>query len=355
MNHLETGDLRRLIDEPENFSQEEREHSRTCSRCAAERKALTADAAVVGRYLSGEPRTRGAMPRRGLSAALLAVAAVLAVAFFASPLGSYAKGFLTIFQPKQFTAVDVSAGDQRSFRDLTSLDAFGTRRLVRIAHGKDVASWSQAQSAVDFALRRPGLLPAAVAGKVRYAVHTPAELDFTFSAAKARAFAARSKRPLAPLPSHLDGTVLRLAIGPMLIVSYGTPPRAGAGENGSRRRSAGAPDDFVIVVQSRLPSVRSTGASLAEMESFMLSTPGVSPQFAARIRALGDLSQTLPIPYRPDKQTSQRVTVDGVSGLALGDNTGLGSGVIWQKNGILYGVAGTLSQDAALAIADGMH
>lgn len=345
MKHLETGELRRLLDEPESLSAQDREHAGTCPRCALESRTLASNASFAAGYFNGEPVRPVPAVRRGFVAVWIALAAVLALAFFASPLGSYAKGFLTIFQPKAFTAVAVRTADQHPFRDLKQLDAFGTHRLILVAKSRRVASWAQAQSSVGFTVRRPGAIPANIANIVTYDVHTPAQFDFTFNAAKARAFATRSKNRLPPLPANLDGTVLSVRIGSMVIASYGKPPRT----------TRGAPGDFVIVVQSQLPSVRSTGASLAELEDYVLATPGISPEFAARIRALGDLSQTLPIPYRPDKQTSTQVSVDGVTGLALGDNTGLGSGVIWQKGGILYGVAGTLPENAAVAIANGMH
>jgi hypothetical protein len=38
--------------------------------------------------------------------------------------------------------------------------------------------------------------------------------------------------------------------------------------------------------------------------------------------------------------------------VAVGDNTGLGAGVIWIKGGLVYGVAGTLKQKAILDIAN---
>ncbi|MDQ2664131.1 MAG: DUF4367 domain-containing protein [Candidatus Eremiobacteraeota bacterium] len=341
MNHFETGDLRRLLDEPEAFGASEREHARTCAQCSKESARLAVDAAVAARYFSGN-QMQPTVRRSRLATAGLAAAAVLAFALLLSPLGSYAKGFLTIFQPKQFTAIDIRTGDQHAFADLAQLDAFGTHRFVRVSPDKRVASLAQAQHAVDFALLKPGPVSAGVAGPARYEVSGPSEFDFTFSAAKARAFAGRSKKRMVQIPLNLDGTKLRVTIGPMVVARYGRWVKAERGP-------------FVTVVQSRLPTIRSTGATLAELENYMLSTPGVSPQFAARIRALGDLSETLPIPYRPDKQTAQHVSVDGVTGLVVGDNTGLGAGVIWQKNGLLYGVAGTLSQDDALSIANGMH
>jgi len=44
--------------------------------------------------------------------------------------------------------------------------------------------------------------------------------------------------------------------------------------------------------------------------------------------------------------------VQGVDGIALGDNTGVGAGVIWIKNGVVYGVVGTIKQSDALTVAN---
>jgi hypothetical protein len=49
------------------------------------------------------------------------------------------------------------------------------------------------------------------------------------------------------------------------------------------------------------------------------------------------------------------VTVQGVQGLAVGDSTGLGSVVIWEKDGIIYGVGGPLTEDQVLDIANSLH
>jgi hypothetical protein len=49
------------------------------------------------------------------------------------------------------------------------------------------------------------------------------------------------------------------------------------------------------------------------------------------------------------------VQVQGTSGLAVGDNTGIGSGVIWEKDGVVYGVAGALPESQILAIANSLQ
>ena len=40
--------------------------------------------------------------------------------------------------------------------------------------------------------------------------------------------------------------------------------------------------------------------------------------------------------------------------MALGDNTGVGSGVVWVKDGFVYLVAGSLKQSDAINIANNL-
>jgi len=47
--------------------------------------------------------------------------------------------------------------------------------------------------------------------------------------------------------------------------------------------------------------------------------------------------------------------VQGVQGVFVGDSTGLGSALIWSKDGMVFGVAGTLSEAEILAVANSLH
>jgi hypothetical protein len=48
------------------------------------------------------------------------------------------------------------------------------------------------------------------------------------------------------------------------------------------------------------------------------------------------------------------VSVHGVTGLFIGDSTGLGSAVIWQQNGLVYLVGGTLTEAETMAVANSL-
>jgi hypothetical protein len=111
----------------------------------------------------------------------------------------------------------------------------------------------------------------------------------------------------------------------------------------------------LVIGEMRAPTIASTGVTVQEMENYVLSLPGVTPGLANAIRSIGDPTKTLPIPIPAGAAQSHAVTIQGVQGVAVGDSTGLGSGVVWEKDGIIYGVAGTQTEDAILATANSLH
>jgi hypothetical protein len=158
--------------------------------------------------------------------------------------------------------------------------------------------------------------------------------------------------------SSADGWVVANGSGsgeqPHMIV-FGTSAagsRAFRGSHGAQMVSATMP---LVVVQMPVPQIASTGVSVQRIVSYMLNAPGIPPRVAAAFGALGDMSTTLPIPVPIDKAFSQPVIVDGVGGVGIGDNTGLGASVIWQKNGMLYAVFATQPARTVLAIANSLR
>jgi hypothetical protein len=110
----------------------------------------------------------------------------------------------------------------------------------------------------------------------------------------------------------------------------------------------------VFVGVAKAPTVGSDGATVAEIQGYLLSQPTVSPALAAQIRAMGDPASTLPVPIPVGQAAAKNVGVHGTTGLFVGDSTGLGSGVLWQQNGLVYIVAGTLTEAETLAIANSL-
>ena len=91
--------------------------------------------------------------------------------------------------------------------------------------------------------------------------------------------------------------------------------------------------------------------TVRQLENYLLSVPGIPAGVASEIRALGNPTQTIPVPIPVDLASGSSVNINGASGLLIGDSTGLGSAVIWQHNGVVYAIAGTVSSNEALAVA----
>jgi hypothetical protein len=119
--------------------------------------------------------------------------------------------------------------------------------------------------------------------------------------------------------------------------------------NGASSQDMNLPE--LIVAKSAVPVVTSTQVTAKQLEDYILSIPGLSPSLAAAIRSIGDPATTLPIPVPVEYATATKVSVNGDHGVALGDNTGLGSGVIWIHKANVFVVAGPLKQADGLTIA----
>jgi len=300
------------------------------------------------------PVTRGgSAPRRGaVNIWLRGLAAAATVALVATLLtvSGLAETLLTIFEPKQLVAVPITVTD---LSGAASFGAYGTLTWTEQPKPYDVPDIRTAAHDSGMTVLVPGNLPAGV-GAPHYGVMNKTTATFTFSADRTRQSAAAQQRTPPPMPANIDGSRLFITGGPAVVAYYAdsTTPTGATGVSGASP-FAGMPK--LIVAQGRPPVVQSDGVTVEQLQSYLLAQPGISPQLAAQIRAIKDPSSTLPVPIPVDMATSKKVTVQGVEGIFVGDSTGLGSALIWQKDGIVYGVAGTLTESQVLAVANSLH
>jgi hypothetical protein len=279
----------------------------------------------------------------------LAAAACIVLALALTPAGGYANAFLTIFQPKTFTSIGISRLDSEQLRLAPKLTDFGSFRGGHPQRA-NVATLAAAARVAGFRARTIPASAALPAGGPHYAVLRGWTVSFTFSAAKAAAYERRFHRRLAPMPAGLDGTTIRAAMGPGIVTIYGSDWTHGGG-----RRARPAPDTTAAFVQMKPPHVTSTGASLDVLAGYLLSLPNVPADVAAQLRRISDPSSTLPIPIPIDRAAASSIRIDGTNGLAIGDDTGLGAVVLWQKDGVLYAIGGPLEERTAIALGDAVR
>lgn len=363
MAHLSDGTLRRMVDEPLAIADSDRRHYRACSHCQEQgaqiaalagttarifgaapapldtarafaqvgrRVALQGSAAHAGRW--SLPRTlRHAVRPAGGVAAALALVGALAL----TPAGSLAQSLITIFQPQQISTVQVTTHD---LRQLSGLARYGTFHAPARVHTQRVGSAAAASVASGMTVLVPSILPSGVVNAPQYQVMPGTTASFTFSAAKAHQAALRSGKAAPPMPARINGSTLQVTVGTAVAATYGT------GE---------LPD--LVVGQMAAPKIMSTGVTVKELEDYVLKLPDVPSTLATQLRNLGDPTTTLPLPIPVDMAQSEKVSVQGVEGVAIGDQTGAGSVVIWEKNGMIYGVGGPLKESDVLAAANSLH
>ena len=373
MAHLTEGTLRRKFDDEDVLTDSEARHFSTCTECQARYSAMADDARAVATALavpelkvdvaSAFNRVRSAptaQPRFGIRLPLLSPASrpafgalVAAVVIMALVVTGAADNLLKVFSPQRVQTVSVSVADLQS---LSGLQDYGTFAWTKQPTPEIVTSAAEAASVSGLRLPIVGTLPSGVSSTVTYAAMPQAVGVFTFDAAKAQAAAAKAGKTMPKMPAGMDGSTLTVTVGPAVIEIYGNLG-AGAGIGTGEIDPSQLNLPQLIIGAATPPVVTSSGVTTQQLEDYLLAQPGMSPGLAAAIRSIKDPSTTLaiPIPVEISQLTAKDVQVQGVTGVALGDNTGLGAAVVWIKPPTIYAVAGTVKQSVILDVANHLH
>ena len=108
-----------------------------------------------------------------------------------------------------------------------------------------------------------------------------------------------------------------------------------------------------IAYRVRASFLPGPGATVAELEHYLLGLPFLPPGLASAIHQLGNPITTLPIPVLPGLGQSQTTTVNGDQAVLLGGDSQLLSAVIWEHQGTVRVVGGLLDPGTVEALARG--
>jgi hypothetical protein len=272
--------------------------------------------------------------------ALGGVAAALALTFaLATPEGqAAAAGFLAQFRSQRLAIVTFDPNQTRQ-TGLFRFEHLGSVKNNQPARPTEVANVQEAATRAGFAVLQPdpATLPAGAARTPTVRFSPASETRLTFDRQKARAYFDSINRKDLSLPEKLHGSTLVVALPPVVMLEYAASDKKPA----------------VMIGEAREVQVAVEGnASLDEVRNFLLGLPNVPPDLARQLRSIQDWTSTLPIPVPVDKMTWQETTIAGAPGYMLNDNTGLGSGVIWQRDGRILGVAGPMKATDLRRIAE---
>ena len=370
MRHLSDGTLRRIYDEPLALTSVDQAHFDGCAKCKARFESIANSARATAGLLSvpgftPEPavalrslqlrirrdevarpprwyeRWLGRTSPRWRPLATPAIAVVLAAALLSGVTATgVAQTIFRVFEPRTVAPVQVTSSDFPTTGVL--LDYGDVKWLPGPPKLQQLSDATAAATQSGLPVLMPASLPKGVSGPASFGVMSHAAGSLTFDAERLRASAASKGVRVNPMPAKINGSKLIVNGGPALVEVWGLSAN-----------TSEAQMPTLVIAQTKVPTVDSTGATAAELEAYLLSQPGVPPDIAAQIRALKDPSTTLPIPIPKGMATTEPVQVNGVQGLLI--KAVLGAGVVWQKNGVIYAVGGQLTPDQVLAIATTLH
>ena len=363
MRHPSEGVLRRLVDEPAGVTDDERAHIAGCPTCLHALDTARADAQLVGSALSApttrdldmgsawarlstaataaatsagparRPAVTAAARGRWRTAVRRPVVAALSAAVLVTGAGvAAANDWLPIFRAEQVDPIEVTTSELVQLPDLS---AYGDLEVTQQADPQAVADAAAARDLTGLDVPEVSALPEGVTGDPAYQAAGVMSAVFTFSAEKA-AQAAAAEGEVAPTPpAGLDGSRLRIQAGPGVAAIWSQP--------------TGVPT--LVVARVGAPTVDSSGVPFETVRDYLLSLPGLPDGLADQLRDLSADGATLPLPVPADLVTSSTADVDGVEATVLTSRNGLFAGVVWVEDGVMTGVAGTLSADELLSVA----
>ncbi|MGK5174069.1 hypothetical protein, partial [Geodermatophilus sp. CPCC 205761] len=259
-------------------------------------------------------------------------AAVAAVVLVGGAGVAAANDWLPIFQTERVDPVEVTSTDLVQVPDLS---AYGDLQITQEPDPEQVADAAAARERTGLAVPEVAELPEGVTGEPAYQAAGIVSATFTFSADKAAQAAAAEGEVLPPVPAGIDGSRLRLQAGPGVAAVWSQP--------------TGVPT--LVVARVGAPRVDSSGVPFETVRDYLLSLPGLPPGLADQLADLSADRGTLPLPVPAELVTTSEADVDGADATVLTSRNGLFAGVVWVEDGVMTGVAGSLSADELLSVA----
>lgn len=278
----------------------------------------------------------------------LAVAALAAVLLL-TPLRTAAAGLFDVFRVEKFAVITVDPS-KMPVRMEHRMDAAGAGHAARAGgkpnpdifgeyegplkpeKAKEVGSIQAASRSVGRDLATAG---ETLGGDDLTGVYVskPVTASYTFDTGKMRARLEEAGVEGIRVPQQLDGETFTFRAEPGVVARYG-------GEKSGVLFAQGPSPELTIP----------EGVNMDYLRQDFLTIPGLPADLVRQVQEIEDWQHTLIIPV-PANGSSRDVVIDGNEGVAISDAKGEYNAVLWQRDGQLYAVAGTLSAEEALDAA----
>jgi hypothetical protein len=278
----------------------------------------------------------------------LAGVLVLALLFSLAPVREAAAQLLGMFRVRKFAVIEFNPNQtQLDNRDLASnisnLLAENVTVLKEPGAPQTVATAAEASALASIPVRLPASLPAGVEAQPEIRVEDGGAVQIVVNRERAQALIELAGLTDVQLPQALDGATVTIEVPPVVLAQYG----AYGG-------------DFTLT-QMRSPAINlPPGVDLAQLGEAGLRLLGLSPEEARQFSRSIDWSSTLVIPLPTNVAEFRDVTVDGVNGVLITESrtySGYGGHyvLLWQKDDVVYSLAGRGDVEQLLTVANSLQ
>jgi anti-sigma factor RsiW len=302
----------------------------------------------------------GALPSLGpirplpLAGGTLAASVVLALSFTQPAVQTFAQGVVDSLRVQRVQPVKLDPAVLRAvpvgrFEDLSKLGTYKGPTEPRIR----AANVAEAARTTGLQLRAPTALPGQLANARLLYVSEAESFSFTYDGQKlaqeAQSYGVKDAALLTEL-RNLNGVTVKGSVPAAAAFFYGAPPLTDTSASGVKAAATKAPaGPAVFFIQMKAPSLDVPPTiNVDKLRDLALKSGAVPPQLANQLLAIQDWKTTLPIPVT--RGTATQVPVDGVTGtLVVGEAPG--PVLVWQKDGVLHVLAGSVSESELLTAA----
>jgi len=286
---------------------------------------------------------------------ILAVVAILALAFAFPDVRAAANDFLGLFRVQQFTVVQFDPEDLQNNLGSSSHFEYALSEDVHIeemGEPQEVSDANEASALVGIPVR----LPTDVEGDQQLMVFPGAKVTFDIDLARVNMILNEIGQGGIELDPELDGSQVSMELPGVVMATFGdctidyeTTKAIGADPDAPEAQLT----ECTLLHQMTNPTINAPPElDVAQIGESFLQLIGMSPEEAALFSETVDWTTTLIIPIPRYSTTYEEVFVDGVEGtLILQKDYVPKYMLLWIKNDIVYALSGPGNRSTALTIA----
>ena len=286
---------------------------------------------------------------------IVAVVAILALAFAFPDVRAAANNFLGSFRVQQFTVVQFNPEDVQNTLGSSSHLEHMLSEDVQIEEKGDPFEVSDATEASAMA-GIPIRLPTDIEGKRQMMVFPGASITFDIDLSRVGMLLNEIGQGDIEISPELDGKQVSMELPTAVVTTYGDceiNPSTGEPMGTDPDNPSSYVSKCTTFHQMVNPTITApTELDVAQIGESFLQLLGMSPKEAALFSETVDWTTTLLIPIPRYSTTYQEVYVDGVDAtLILQEDYVPKYMLLWVKNGIVYSLSGPGNSSTALSIA----